>query len=278
MRPRRVRAGLLGLLWAGLCGLAQPPSTPDHPPLSAVAVVEKMVAMNAARTAALHAYTGCRVYRVAYSGLLHASAEMEVQADYQQPGPVRLTVIAASGSKLLLHHVLDPLLQLGRGESPQGRREDIAIVPDKYRFKMLHRPRAPAQPDYVIEAMPLDRSQSWFRGTLWINSAEFAVERMEGQLTHSPSWWVTRTTIRYHAQKIGEFWLAASHQAASRVRFWGHAELEITYQDYALTSTTPVVPVVEMDTPHLARVAPLGRSGGAGSAQGACKLTPGAGR
>lgn len=225
------------------CALAQAPVLRKKPPLSALAVVQKMVAMNAARAAALHAYTGSRHYRVVYNGLLHASAEMQVEADYQQPGPVRLTVISESGSGLLRRRVLDPLLQVGRGESTQGRREDIAIVPEKYAFKMLELPRGPAQPDYLIEAKPRDNTQSWFRGTLWINSADFAVERMEGQLTRSPSWWVTRTKVQYRTQKIGEFWLPASHHAASGVRFWGQAELEITYQNYALTSTTPVVPI-----------------------------------
>lgn len=223
--------------------LGQQPVPADNPPLSAVAVVQTMVAMNAARAAALHAYTGSRHYRVVYNGLLHASAEMQVQADYQQPGPVRLTVISESGSGLLRRRVLDPLLQVGRGESTQGRREDIAIVPEKYTLKMLDHPRGPVQPDYVIEATPLDRSQSWFRGTLWINPVDFAAERMEGQLTHSPSWWVTRTKVNYNTQKIGEFWLPASHHAVSSIRFWGHAELDITYQNFALTSTTPVVPL-----------------------------------
>ncbi|HUX67280.1 MAG TPA: hypothetical protein VMV31_07310 [Terriglobales bacterium] len=243
MELRRRGAAALGLVWAGVLGLAQQPVAPANPPLSALAVVQKMVAMNAARAAALHGYSGCRIYRVVYSGLLHASAEMRVEADYRAPGPARLTVVSESGSGLLLRRVLEPLLRVEQGESTQGRRQDIAIVPEKYIFKMLKLPGGPTQPDYVIEATPRDSKHSWFRGTLWINSAEYAVERMEGRLTHSPSWWVTRTQVQYRTRKIGEFWLPASHHAASGVRFWGHAELDISYPHYALLSATPVEPV-----------------------------------
>lgn len=215
-------------------GLAVAASAPSSSSGAALAVVEKMMAMNAARAQALHAYTALQHYQVTYHGLMDATAEMQVRVSYQQPGPPQMTVVEEDGSELLRHHVLEPLLRV-----EAARPQDLVITPEGYSFELKAAP--PESSDFILQVTPRKHEHSWFQGRMWIHPGDYAIERMQGQLTQSPSWWVTHTQLDYQTQQVGDFWLPASHHAVSRTRFWGHAELDIRSEDFQLTSTTPVL-------------------------------------
>lgn len=243
-----LEADLLAIVLATVVALGQssasfaPVPRAAITPLSTAEVVQKMVAMNAVRTQALHAYTATRRYHVVYDGLEHESADMQVYVAYQQPGPKRFTVVSETGSGMLRHHVLEPLLRAERNEASIDSSAGSAIAPENYSFEMLDFPHSGAQDDYVLTATPRATPRFLFHGTIWVNPADSGIERVDGQLLHSPSWWITRTDFSYRSQKIGDFWLPASNHCVSHIRFFGHAVLDITYQDFELTSISSVGP------------------------------------
>lgn len=224
-------------------GQAAPAPQVDSP-LSTAQVVERMVAMNAARARALNAYTASRSYHVVYNGLGHKVATMDVQVSFHQPGPKVFTVTSETGSDLLRSHVLDPLLREERRQSRIARQMGSSITPENYHFTMLDYPGHDGQKDYVLSAKPRDAAapdRFLFRGTIWVNPADFGIERIEGQLLHSPSWWVTHTHFNLRNQRIGDFYLPATNHITSHVRLLGSAVLDISYGHFDLTSIQPVL-------------------------------------
>jgi hypothetical protein len=209
-----------------------------------------MVAMNIHRHAALHAFTDVRHYHLEYHGLGHDIADMEVRVHYTAPGPNRLTILSESGSDMLRHHVLNPLVRTEQEEADIESTEGSVFVPENYSFTMVDSPHPGGQPDYVLAIQPLrDAHRFLFRGKIWIDPVDFGLVRAEGTSVHSPSWWVSRFQFNYHGQKIGDFWLPQSNDCVSHLRLFGHATLDITYQHFEITSSGPVSFLAE-ETPR----------------------------
>lgn len=232
-----VSAGALVLVQA-----TTPQSNPS-PLLSTPEVVARMVAMNAARTRALHAYSDLRSYYVRYDGLGDASAAMTVRVEFHQPGPKTFTIVSESGSAMLRHHVLEPLVKTESRDAVITSNDGSAIVPANYEFHLLSTPAENPDGDYVLDATPRsDRKRFLFRGAIWLSANDFGIKRIKGKLPHSPSFWIKSATFDYRSQKIGDFWLPASNQTLAHIRFFGHATLDICFHDFVLTSISPVGP------------------------------------
>lgn len=232
-----VSAGALVLLQATT------PQPNPAPLLSTREVVARMVAMNAARTRALHAYSDLRSYHVQYNGLGKASAAMTVRVDFNQPGPKIFTIVSESGSAMLRHHVLEPLVKAERRDAVITSSDGSAIVPTNYQFHLLSTPADNPSGDYVLEATPrAGRNRFLFRGTIWLSASDFGIKRIKGKLPRSPSFWIKSASFDYHSQKIGDFRLPASNQTRTHIRFFGHATLDICFHDFVLTSISPVRP------------------------------------
>lgn len=234
-------AGLVGL-WLGWSVVERP--IVAGAPLAVQEVVERMVAMNAARTEALHAYSATRVYHIEYSGLGQHTADMTVRMDYQEPGPKRFTITSEAGSGMLLHHVLEPLVRAEQKDAEVTRQQGLAIGPANYRFESLQRPDGEQQRDYVLRATPLtDKSKRFlFHGKLWVNPDDYGIERIEGEIPDVPSFWVTRAEFQYRNQKIGDFWLPESSHTIAHLRWFGSAVLTIRYGGFQFASISPVPP------------------------------------
>lgn len=233
---------------AGLClGWQMTAPAASAGPLPAAEVVKRMVAMNAARTQALHAYSAIRVYHIEYSGVGHHSADMTVRMDYQEPGPKRFTITSEAGSGMLRHHVLEPLVKAEENDAQVTRQQGLAIGPANYRFELLQEPDGENQRDYVLRATPLKhKSQRFlFHGKVWINPDDFGIERIEGVLPDVHSFWVTHAEFDYHNQKIGDFWLPEASHTIAHLRWFGRAVLTIRYGGFQFSCISPVPPYAE---------------------------------
>lgn len=220
-------------------------SAQPQPHLTAAEVVARMSAMDEARHSALQAYDAVRHYHLEYHGLGHKTADMDVSIHYNEPAPKQFRILRESGSGLLRHHVLEPLVREESEEATIQNREGSALVPENYDFTLLDYPRPDGPQDYVLGVKPRikDARRFLFRGKIWVNASDFGLEKAEGQSVRSPSWWVTRFDFRYQSRKIGPFWMPLSSHARSSIRLFGHAELEITDNKIELTAYSPVQPL-----------------------------------
>lgn len=197
-------------------------------------VVARLMSHNAERAQKLRGFDSIRRYSLDYRGFASLSARMEVTASYSAPGTKEFTVISESGSSVLRKHVLHKLLESEREASSDANRDAVQLSTANYRFSLLGCESGDSRPLYVMRVEPLRASKFLYRGTIWIDSQDFAVTRIEAEPAKNPSYWTTRSQIHHQYENIGEFYLPALNQTVTDVRFGGKAVLTIRYLDYKL--------------------------------------------
>src|SRR5208283_1003030 len=204
--------------------------------LSGDEVSRRLVAKNAERAEHLRSFEGERQYSLDYTGFPSArSAEMTVAVSYHAPGDKLFTVISETGSKLILTRVLHRLLESEQESSGDEKsRKATALTSDNYRFSLRGCDADAGRDLYVMKVEPLRESKFLYRGTIWIDSQDFAVVRIEAEPAKNPSIWIKRSQIHHQYQKVGEFYLPWLNQTVTEVRLGGRAVLTIRYENYKL--------------------------------------------
>ncbi len=196
--------------------------------LPADEVAARLMSRNAERVEKLRGFDSIRQYNLDYTGFPSLSARMEVSASYSAPGTKEFAVISESGSSLLRKHVLHKLLESEHEAASDAANRDAALLSTaNYRFSLLGCESGDSRPLYVMRVEPLRKAKFLYRGTIWIDSQDFAVTRIEAEPAKNPSFWTIRSQIHHQYQKIGEFYLPALNQTVTDVRLGGKAILTI---------------------------------------------------
>jgi len=202
--------------------------------LPADAVVQKMRATSARRSAELQGFRATRTYDLKYHGFLGTrEAGMKVLATYTAPDKLEFSVISQSGSKLLLNRVLLKLLESER-EAFKNQKQ-IELSPANYTFESDGVETSDNDPCYVLKVSPRKENKFLYRGKVWIDAHDFALARMEGQPAKSPSFWIKDTQIDSTWHDVQGFWLIQQSKSLSHIRLGGMATLTIDYNDYQIT-------------------------------------------
>jgi hypothetical protein len=204
---------------------------------TAAQIVARMEDANALRAKDLQAFTGQRVYKFQYHGFpANKEAEMVVTTHYTSTGGKQFDVISESGSAMIVKRVLKRLLESERDASLPENLASVAVSADNYRFELLGRIQGSRGECYRMHAEPKRDSKYLFRGEIWVNAADFAVERVDAEAAKNPALWIIRKThIQSTYQKIGEFWVPAFNKSESTVTLGGVATLTVQYTDYVFT-------------------------------------------
>jgi hypothetical protein len=209
---------------------------------SAAAIVGQLVAHNEARERELGPYTAHRHYHVAYHGFPHgAEADMVVDVTCDGPSSKKFEIVSQSGSHLLVDHVLKKLLETEQDASHD--RTDNALTPANYNFTLVRTEAVEDRPAYVLAVEPKRQRSLLYRGTIWVDAADYAVVRIEAEPAKNPSFWIRSTQIHHIYEKTGAFWLPQSNRSETKVRLGGTAILTIDYGDYRLSNTAAGQPV-----------------------------------
>jgi hypothetical protein len=199
-------------------------------------VAARLMSRNAERAEKLRHADAIRHYSLDYDGFPALSAHMQVKALYSASGTKKFTVISESGSVLLRKHVLHRLLESEEeASSDDANREAVALSTANYRFSLLGCDSGGNRPLYVMGVEPLHDNKFLYRGTIWIDSQDFAVTRIEAEPARNPSYWTLHSQIRHWYQKIGEFYLPVLNRTTTEIRFGGKSVLTIEYLDYKLS-------------------------------------------
>jgi hypothetical protein len=204
--------------------------------LPANVVAAKLVATSARRSSQLRGYRATRDYHLQYRGLLGTrEASMQVLATYTAPDKYDYTVVAQSGSRLLINRVLLKLLDSER--EALRNRSQVDLSPANYDLEALGiEILDSAGPCYVLGVRPRKDNKFLYRGKIWVDAEEFAVVRMEGQPAKSPSFWIKDTDIDSNWQRLSGFWFIQHTRSVSHIRLGGTATLTIDYRDYQITA------------------------------------------
>src|SRR5438128_1397964 len=204
--------------------------------LSVEKVVANLVRMNSQRAQALRSYQGLRTYRVEYRGFPSSrSAEMVVAITYHAPGTKEFTIESATGSKLIINKVFKKALQSEKEALETENQERTALNNDNYIFRMVGYEALSGNPRYVLAVEPRTNSKFLYRGSIWVDAADFAVTRIEAQPAKNPSFWIKNTEIEQIYSKVNNFWLPAHNHSVTAIRLGGHADFTIDYGSYQIT-------------------------------------------
>jgi len=215
--------------------LAQQTSEAEKAPLTVDQVVHNLELKNQQRAQELREFQGTRIYRMVYSGFTgDREADMTVELTYTSPGKKQFTILSEHGSEFILNHVLGKLLK-SEADDPQR----AAIDRKNYDFMLVGYENTPSGGQYILGLKPKSKSEYLYKGKLWVDAKDFAVTKVEGEMTKNPSFWVKDTNISHTYRKIDDFWLPAETRTVSQIRLGGRADLTIQYKNYRILATGP---------------------------------------
>jgi hypothetical protein len=218
----------------------EPAADPSVAPLTAQEVAARMEAKGRERALALRAFEASRVYHLEYWGFGgNKEAELKVRMNFRAPATKTFKVISQDGSKFIIEHVFNRLLQSEQEALDDQNRQATALTLENYEFSLSgYEEQADGGHAYVLDVKPRNKNKFLYVGKIWVNAQDFAVERIEAEPAKSPSFWIKKTQIEHRYIKVGNFWLPAQNRSESQIRLGGRALLTIDYNDYRITSAT----------------------------------------
>src|SRR5215469_1717594 len=229
------------LLWVAVLSILstaeQGGSLQSSEPVTAREIVARMAEKNRKRQEELQSYTGQRRYHLSYTGFPgKREADLVVQVKYEAPDNKDFTVISESGSHWMVNRVLKRLLETEKEAANEKSQAKTALTDENYRFTLLGQQELRGRASYVLEVEPKTDNKLLYRGKIWVDAADFALSKIEGEPAKRPSIWISKIVVQHTYQKIGEFWLPAENESNTDVRLGGHATLKISYGDYRVVS------------------------------------------
>lgn len=223
------------LLLSALASTAQAP--PTAPSLQNI--VSRLETMNNARTAALLAYKGTRIYDVSYKGFPETlSAKAVVKLDFIAPDKKQFTIVSQQGSGLLVNRVIRRALESEQEALRPEFRTRSALNETNYDFKLIGNDAENGRPCYLLEVMPKRSDKYLYDGRICVDTVDYAVVRIDAKPAKNPSFWISRAHINSLSRKHGDFWLPATTRSTSHVRLGGDATLDIDYTDYQIINAS----------------------------------------
>ena len=209
-------------------------------------IVSRMMARNAERSARCHYYRNHRDYHVTYHGFPGSKeADMQVEMSFVAPSTKTFRIVSTSGSKFLVDKVLKRLLESEQEAAVEQSR--TALTPANYKFEFEGMESSGDRTLFVLKVRPKVDSKFLYRGTIWVDSQDYAVTRIDAEPAKNPSFWIKNTEIHQTYTKVGNFWFPSENQSETKVRLGGVSKLTITYSDYdigtrSLRAVPPGVP------------------------------------
>jgi hypothetical protein len=223
-----------------LVSLAAAQENAPAPHLGASEVIASMMQRDAERRSASEGYSGIRTY-VLENAEHGKRAEMTVRVICGRNGAKSFEVLSETGWGGARKHVFPRLLEAEATASKPGNGEDSGVNPDNYSFRMIGIERLRDRTAYAIGITPKLPKKYLVRGTIWVDTADYAVLRIEGAPAKTPSFFIRTVRFTHTYQKNGAFWLPESDVSISDVRIFGSTELTILYQDYRLGAESVAV-------------------------------------
>jgi hypothetical protein len=218
----------------------------ELPPLSGVVeplgpgvtesqVFAELAAHNEQRRSALHNYSVLRTYQVIdLNGKVHA--EEVGRMEFFAPDKKTFTLDSESGSGLVRHMALNPLIKSEIEAAAGKEHHDSAISADNYSLNLLGEQQVGPYRCFVAQAVPKRKDKYLFEGKLWIDAKDYSVVRIEGHPAKKLSFWIQRADFVRQYQKIDGFWLSQKDQTLVQVRLYGEKVLTIDHRNYVVNA------------------------------------------
>jgi len=206
---------------------------PLRPGITESQVFAELAAHNEQRRSALQGYSVFRTYQVIdLKGKVHA--EEVGRMKFLAPDKKTFTVDSESGSSLVRHMALNPLINSEIEAAAGKEHHDSAISSDNYSLNLLGEQQLGPYRCFVAEAVPKRKDKYLFEGKVWIDVNDYSVVRIEGHPAKKLSFWIQHADFVRQYQRNDGFWLPEKDQTLVQVRVYGKKILKIEHWNYVV--------------------------------------------
>lgn len=163
------------------------------------------------------AYTVTREYRLYQSGEESPTSEVVVSIAFKPPNEKTFTIDESQGSDRvaqIVRNILESEVETARKLVPTLSRES-------YDFSLAGEEWANGRPCWVLNVKPKHPDKSLIDGKAWVDKHDYQIQRVEGDLSKSPSWWLKKVHLTTNFGAAGGLWLQQDSRAVAEVRMFG---------------------------------------------------------
>jgi hypothetical protein len=211
-------------------------NTVAQPPDQA-AIIRQIDGAVAARVDNILEFTDDERYSVYRGGdETHPAAVMTVRDTFKKGVGKEYTVLSQSGSGLILHFGLKPLIENEKTINLPGNWEKSWFTSANYEMKL--KPGGVQQLNgrdcYVLAIKPRGEAPNLIIGTLWSDAKDGSLVKIEGVASKSPSAFAGTTHMMRQYANINGFAMAMHARAESTSMLFGRTVIVIDYSNYQL--------------------------------------------
>lgn len=160
-----------------------------------------------------------REYKLYHADDTQPTSDVKAEISVATPSQRDYKIVSSEGSdrgekvvrKILEHEAAAEKVT----PSPTG------ITAENYIFTELGRAMFEGVNCYVLGLKPKRQEPSLIDGRAWVDPNTFAVRKIEGKMSKSPSWWVKDVDLVVNFGEIGGLWMQTESQATADVRIIG---------------------------------------------------------
>ena len=160
-----------------------------------------------------------REYKLFHGDDSQPTSDVKAEISVLTPSQRDYKIVASAGNergekvvrKILAHEAAAEKVT----PSPTG------IIRDNYDFTSLGREVFQGVNCYVLGLNPKRQEPGLIEGRAWIDPNTFAIRKIEGKMSKSPSWWVKDVDLVINFGEIGGLWMQTDSQAVADVRIIG---------------------------------------------------------
>jgi hypothetical protein len=205
--------------------------------LSADEVMATVFERDSQREALGGGYSGSREYTL-NNHKFDKHAEMVASVVCDADGTKHFQVVSEDGWKSANKHVLSKMLESESETSQPTTRPKTRMVPQNYEFQLIGSESLQGRPAYVIDVIPKRSDKYLFRGRIWVDAADFALARAEGEPAKNPSFWTRSVHFVQQYRKSGPFWFPVETTSVTEAHIFGTTDVSIRYFDYSPLSNS----------------------------------------
>ena len=224
----RTIAGVFVVLLLNAATLAQEPN-----PAAVIRLVDAAVA---ARFENILGFTDVEHYAVYRGDELHPVAEMTVKDTYKKGVGKSYTILSESGSSILLHFGLKPLLDNEQTINQSGNVEKSWFNSANYNMKLNPAPvqKLNGRSCFALDVKPNEEAPNLIIGTIWVDAQDGTLAQIDGVASKNPSAFSGTTHMMRQYTNISGFSMAIHARAESDSALFGRTVVTIDYSDYKL--------------------------------------------
>jgi negative regulator of sigma E activity len=184
----------------------------------------------------LKEYTGSRQYTLQNSRF-GKQAAASVLMSYHEPRGEQYTVVSRSGSDQL-GSIIDRVLASEANASLPVEKARHEINSTNYRGHLLGTAVVAGRICHVLELTPRIKHRFLIVGKVWVDTASYAVVRIEGRFATKLSMLLGAPRIDEDFVEIQGFWLPRHVRSVTSSFLLGASELDVRFSDYRLERGT----------------------------------------